>query len=236
MDGLAGHPETTFKGLKDTLESDGHHVVLVDTATVRTHEDRVQLVLDAYHANKPQTIFLVGFSAGGSAVRIAAERLERAGEDVAGVVLLAPAMPAFIPFATKELVKVMKDRVADIILGRTFLLSEREYQTLASPIHQDKMNEIVKSGREVSGVEARRLAFCPPRFVGYSYPTLHMWGSKDRWIAPHAQHRFGAKLRKRSSATVTSYEVSESGHYVLASEKRGEVVEGIQRWISRIPQ
>jgi alpha-beta hydrolase superfamily lysophospholipase len=229
VDGLGGHPETTFGCLKKTLEQMGHKVVLIDTPGVRTHEDRVQLILDEYTLQHGGDIFLVGQSAGGSAVRIAAERLEKLGKCLTGIIQLSPAMPFGIVFMTWPLARVMKGRLWELFLGRSISTTMREYKTLVSPLSQEVEYEIVTSRQPVPGLEGRTLAFNPPRFVGYSFPTLHIFGSEDRWIAPRAQHILSKRLRKRSKTI--SYEVAGAGHLTLMSEKRNKIFALIQEWI-----
>lgn len=226
VDGLGGHPKTTFGGLMEALKE--HDVVLVDTEFVYEHEDRVQFVLDAYRECGDKDVFLIGQSAGGSAVRVAAERLEKMGKHLSGVVLLSPAMPRGIPFMTTTLVDVMLPRWKELLLGLTIFSTEEEYRALVTPLPLAS-EYAVTNRRPISGVEGRMLAFLPPKFVGYSFPTLHIFGGKDRWIAPRAQRKLARKLAQRSK--VTLHKVSKAGHLVLASNEKTEIIEMIREWI-----
>ncbi|MEX1120340.1 MAG: alpha/beta hydrolase family protein, partial [Candidatus Paceibacterota bacterium] len=218
VDGLAGHPEYTFSALQSALEANGHIVNTIDTSAVASHADRVKLALCAYDTAMKPVVF-VGQSAGGSAVRIAAERLEKEGKPLAGVVLLSPAMPRGILFMTRALWSVMKGRVREVFLGKPIRPTEKEYTTLIEPLPFIEGFAAIRSRQVVSGIECRDLLF-PPKFVGYSYPTLHIWGVEDRWIAPSAQRKLNTMLKK--SSEVTTHELPHMGHLTLASHRREE--------------
>lgn len=230
MDGLAGHPKTQFGTLKKVLEHRGHQVVLCDVKGIRTHEDRVQLVLEAFRICRDERIFLLGQSAGGSAVRIAAERLEKEGKSLSGVILLSPAMPSRILFATRPLLKIMLKRWRDFLFAESITLAEDEFETLVSPILETLRDEILASRQPISIPEARRLAFFPPRFVGSSFPVLLICGAKDKWIAPGAQIRLGRRFMEKSE--VSMYTMKGAGHLVLASKGREAMMRIIQKWVS----
>jgi alpha-beta hydrolase superfamily lysophospholipase len=231
VDGLGGHPETTFRELKVALESVGNRVIILDTTRVVTHEDRVKMIENEYakQLNSSEQIFLVGQSAGGSAVRILAERLNRSGLHLSGVVLLSPAMPFGIYFMTAKLFLVMLVRFIQLLLGRTISMTDSEFEMLTSPIAEE-MRDVISKRQMVSGVEGRKLAFFPPKFVGYSYPTLQIFGREDKWIAPRAQRKLGKMLRKHGE--VTTFETDGAGHLTLASSEWQMVAQLIQRWIS----
>lgn len=236
IDGLAGHPETTFNSLKRYLMVYGYNVLVpnIDETNVITHSDRVSLVLNEYKKhNKIESdfIFLVGQSAGGSAVRIAAEKIEKEGLKVTGVILLSPAMPRGIFFMTKCLFKVMKKRLLDLFLGRVIKTTESEYSSLVEPVQRD-IKDSIKNRRPIQGIEGRELAFFPPKFIGYSFPTLHIFGSSDNWISPKAQKNFQTLLSKKGK--VFSKEIDGVGHLVLSSNKKEEVELMIQKWIESL--
>ncbi|MFA6339100.1 MAG: alpha/beta hydrolase [Candidatus Paceibacterota bacterium] len=232
--GLGHHPETTFKPIKDRLEQEGHEVIILDTSHINTHEDRVQLVLKEYDkyyigAHIGVDVFLLGQSAGGSAVRIAAERLEKEGKPLAGVILLSPAMPFGIFFMTLPLWNIMKKRWAEILFGKVINPTEEEFETLLAPLAKEGRAETLASRRSISGIESRTLAFNSPRFVGYKFPTLHIFGDCDKWIAPSAQRKLSKKLRIRSD--VCTREVEGTGHITFTSRKGDRVVSLIVGWI-----
>ena len=235
MDGLGGRPETTFGLLKLRLERDGHRVVLIDTKGIVTHEDRVRLVMEEFWRNQTVTqmrkIVLIGQSAGGSAVRIAAERLCRSDMYVSGVVLLSPAMPFGVWFMTAPLWQVMKNRLGDILKGRMVHMTEYEYELLTAPLNPDSRDQIIRDRQPVSGVEARTLALCPPAIRGHRYPTLHVYGDQDGWISPSAQRKLSRKLLSNGPTTVRR--ICGAGHLVLASRERYHVIREIQHWIKR---
>lgn len=230
MDGLGGHPDTTFGSLRNVLESDGHKVVIIDTSSVVSHEDRVKLILEAYNnLGGNRDLFLLGQSAGGSAVRITAEKLENMGKLLGGVILLSPAMPFGVWFVTLSLMKVMLANLREFLFGQTVTITEIEHLTLVEPIAIKASPELITKRQPISCIEGRELAFYPPKFVGYKFPTLHIFGEKDAWISPRAQRVF-SKMLRRSSTTVSS-EILGAGHLTLASEKSGDVVRTIQEWI-----
>lgn len=231
VDGLGGHPNTTFENLW-ALEGDGHKVVVVDTTSVRTHKDRVQLVLDECHKHSDEAkIVLLGQSAGGSAVRIAAERLEKEGERLSGVILLSPAMPFGIWFMTWTLFHVMRRYLRELVTGQDTILSEADYKALISPVPAEIGDRFFASSLPIPGKEARELAFCPPGFEGSEFPTLHIFGKEDKWIAPSAQRSLAKKLCRMSA--VKTVEVQGAGHLTLSSNSN-EVVKIIKDWINNL--
>lgn len=140
MDGLAGCPGMTFGGLEKILTKNGHSVILVDVEGIQTHDDRIKKVLSCYEhvrTNFPgEKIFLLGQSAGGSAVRIAAESLEGLNQPD-GVILMSPAMPRFIWYGTPVLMKIMMKRLWQIICGKTLNSTDAEARKLLSPMSKD---------------------------------------------------------------------------------------------------
>ncbi len=234
VDGLGGHPEVTFDFLKRKLLSADHEVVVIDTSSVVTHEDRVRLVLDAYysHVTGSEAVFLVGQSAGGSAVRIVAERLHQLRRPLAGVVMLSPAMPWGIQYMTETLWKVMRGRVSDLMLGRMIRTTEHEYRVLVEPGIHSNIERAVRHRTMISGNEARTLAFVPPVFHGYNYPTLHVFGDQDRWINCKAQWKLGRKMLS-AGQQAEIIELKNVGHLTLASWQAPWVATQILRWISK---
>jgi len=230
VDGLGGHPDTTFGLLQKELEQDGHTVLILDTSRVQTHEDRIRLVLCACSKHPTEDVVLVGQSAGGSAVRVAAERLERQGKRLAGVILLSPAMPFGIPFMTMPLLRVMAGRLAELFLGKDIFPTKEEFGTLTAPLAPEVSGEAVAMRQSIPGREARTLAFAPPKFVGYTTPTHYIFGKSDAWVAPRAHIAFATKIGKHSKTTVSV--LGSAGHLTLASENRHDVAKIIQKWIA----
>lgn len=239
MDGLGGDPETTFGELKLRLESEGHRVVILCTTGIHTHEGRVMAVIEAFgklmSVDSRTKIFLIGFSAGGSAVRLAAAQIGKhleSKERLGGVILLSQAMPRGINYLTWPLLRTMLWRTFHLIFGLDIDSSEAEYRRLIEPVSNDRRDEVVRSRTTIPGPEARTLALWAPKFERYSYPSLVIYGSSDRWIAPRA-HRKMIALLELENLIVTRYEVPNSGHLVLASRGREEVIRRIQSWIGK---
>ena len=165
-------------------------------------------------------------------MRIAAEHLEQEGARLTGVIQLSPAMPFGIISMTKSLWRVMKGRLRELLSGKMIFPTAAEYELLVAPLPNSIRDAIIAVRQPVSGTEGRTLAFFPPRFVGYAFPTLHIFGKCDAWISPSAQRKLGKKLGKRSN--VTTREITGAGHLTLASEKRDEVIQAIQQWIANL--
>ena len=234
MDGLGGLPAETFKLLKMRLEAKGHEVVLARIKGIRTHEDRVRRVMDLFLGRQTrakeagQKIFLVGQSAGGSAVRIAASRL-KGQEELAGVILLSQAMPRGVWFMTVQLLRSMLGQIKNLLLAWTIHTSEAEYARLVEPLPADQRNDVIFSRQPLPGPESRELAFWAPMLQAYDCPTLYIWGDKDHWISVTAHRKLCGLLRQKC-ADVSHLEVPGSGHLTLASEKRDEVISLIMEW------
>jgi len=200
MDGLGGCPQVTFGELKTALERNNHRVVLVNVLGIQTHEGRIERVLACYEHERSERpnepIYFAGQSAGGDAIRIAAERLASENRDacVAGVILLSPAMPRWVLFLTHVLFVTMAKRLVDLMLGRVVETTELEYEALVAPLPSHMREHIVAHRMPISGKEGRTLAFYPSKFKGYPFPTLHVYGDRDQWIAPHAQAKLGLML------------------------------------------
>lgn len=228
--GFGDDPQMVFSELRDVLRGEGHNVIVLDPSCVLTHEERVTLVLDAYEVvSGSEEVCFIGQSAGGSAVRIAAERLSELGKPLGGVILLSPAMPRWISYVTWTSCKIIFWRLMDLLCGRRIVIREDEYVKLVSPVAFNR-KQVVAARTPMSGVEGRTLAFLPPSFKGYSYPTLLMFGSEDKWINPKAQNVLAQRYRKIGSE-ITVRSVPECGHHVLYSPAREEIMSAICSWI-----
>lgn len=234
MDGLAGHPLTTFGALKNKLETKDHSVIILDFEGIRTHEDRIKRVLDSYQhvaaVKQDERIFLVGQSAGGSAVRIAGERIGEGG-NLAGVIMLSPAMPRSIWFLTLTLFMTMAKRVTELLFGKnaTSHLTEQEHLALVSPIDKELGMQAVSNRPDIPLKEARKLAFYPDQLGQCPFPILHVYGEKDQWIAARAQRKLCAILA-RNGSQIESYGMPRSGHVTLLSQDRESVTDIIETW------
>jgi alpha-beta hydrolase superfamily lysophospholipase len=232
MDGLGGLPEVTFKSLRETLEKRGFDVSLAKVDGIQTHEDRIRRVISACNEldARKEKIFLLGLSAGASATRIAAERLSRAERKIAGVILISQAMPSGYFFLTMQLLKAMLRHLRELLLAKPIETTGEEYLNLIEPLSERHRNQMVYNRQTIPGAEARRLAFASYKLKGYSYPTLAIYGSDDRWIATRAHRQVCTDLRSLVPS-LDEYEVLGSGHLPLASERRKEVIEKITNWI-----
>lgn len=240
-DGLAGLPTMTFGTLRTALIEAGHKALFVDMSHVETHEDRIGAVQKAYNQALAlgEKVFLVGQSAGGSAVRVVAEDLcqvtgGHSGEHLQGIIMLSPAVPSGQIFMTIPLCKVILRRAWDLLRGRMVNPTAEEYESLVAPLPERVREHVIESRQAVSGIEARTLAFSPPPLRKIGVPVLHIFGNKDTWIAPYAQRKLAKRMRKieeESDAFVQSIEIDGAGHLTLASELEGEVIERIVRWI-----
>lgn len=246
--GLVDCPKETFAELRKTLENKGHLVVIPDTEDVHTHQDRITLVMDEYRrvlresrhkeSGKVQ-IFLVGQSAGGSAVRVVAEELHQKGDTyLKGVVLLSPAMPRSLRFrwlrsSTESTRAFFKHHFAEIMSGKMIDQTAMEFEARVAPLADDVRDRVLASRQPVPGAEMRTLALWPPRMRVYLYPTLHLYGAQDSCIDPVVQGKFGQDLE---SMTLTDTHVFVgAGHALLGSSVREEVVELIARFIDIAP-
>ena len=232
MDGLAGDPETTFGDLKRELEGVGHKVILIDVEGIENHSDRINRVSNCYkeaRRNSPEAkIFLAGQSAGGSAVRIATERMNENGPN--GIILLSPAMPRFIWFGTWTLLHIMVKRFRDL-LSKEIRLTDRELTRLLHPLPEKYLQKSLGNQHPISAEEARELAFFPPPFIGVNCPVLLIYGKQDRWIASKAQRKLAEMLKKKASVTEIPFE--GLGHSTLISSRGHFVQFCIGKWIDR---
>ncbi len=233
MDGLGGQPETTFTFLKEMLEKDDHVVILVSVSGSEnwSHRDRIERVKKEISDCTDKNIFLIGQSAGGSAVQIAADETEK---EIKGVIAMSPALPRGYLYLTLPLLAIMLrwKNLWRILLGRVLSPTKREFESLASPLANSRRNRILESRQLIPGKEARELAFYPPKRTTPSSPTLIVFGEKDRWISPRALRKF-AKQQKEASELVSVLEVKGSGHLTVSSQRRSEVVEQIKNLIKR---
>lgn len=230
MDGLGGVPSITFAELKRVLEKGGHKVLIVDVDGIETHEDRIERVTRCYREERSRSknpIILIGQSAGGSAVRIATERLELSKEmPPDGIILMSSAMPRFIWFTTKVLAKLMAKHIWKLLFARRIILPKADISKLLEPISRNTDDLEVQV---IPGKEARHLAFWPRSFRGCSCPVLLVYGDDDNWIAPSAQKKLG-KMFKKKNQNVELVEVPASGHVTLFSKDRHRLILSIDNW------
>jgi len=235
-DGLGGNPEVNFCNLKSELENAGHKIVLVNTADVYDHEDRVNRVLKAYtdacSTNHSLKIFLLGYSAGGSAVRIVAEKYNDSDGGPDGVIMLSPAMPRFVWFCTGTLVRIMFWRTFSLLFAKTLNMTENETSQLLGPLSKNMLDQLISASIPISTKEARKLAFFPNKFLGFKCPVLHIYGDADRWISPRAQRKLADMLRQKNPL-VTSIQIPDSGHVILFSEHGNNVIKTIREWVQK---
>lgn len=241
VDGIGGCPHVTFGELQSALGTQ-HAVVIADTSDVKTHNDRITRALRLYERaclDHNSEIYLAGQSAGGGAVRIVAEEIEKrdtaAGyaSRLTGVILLSPAVPRFVLYLTLPLLKLMLVRVLHLLFGWTMHSTEKEFGILTGPMPSSTKGRVISNRTAFPGKETRELAFFPRKLRGYRrFRTLHVYGTRDSWIAPSAQEKLGRLLQK-SGANVTTIVVEGAGHITLASEKRYEVIEVIRQWIQK---
>ena len=243
MDGLGGHPELTFGELKHAFDI-LHHVVFADIEGIVTHEDRVQSVIRSFKAGQKmldkmnesdRRIILIGQSAGGSAVRVAAARL-RDDKSLSGIVTMSQAPSRHILYTTPELTKAMVGRSKDLLLGHNIDLTREEYSSFVMPMNGN-LQKFVDGRQTVPGREARTLAsfFWAPKLERYDRPTLVIYPEKDQWIAPSAHRTMVRKMREHCTSQLESFEVEGSGHITLASDRSQEVINKIKGWIETLP-
>jgi pimeloyl-ACP methyl ester carboxylesterase len=235
MDGLGGHPQTTFGRLKTYLEQSNHKVVLLPIEGIETHEDRISRILTEYYRqDNPKYTFLLGQSAGGGAARVVAATLDYSNLPLGGVILLSQSMPLGVSYLTLSLAKRIIWRLPSLLLGKTIETTSDEYLDLVNPLspelfEQSWFADIVSTRQDFPGKEARELAFWPRKFREYSFPTLAIYGDHDQWVSPGGHRKVCRKLER--SSKVTKFEVEGSGHLTLASNRRMEVMEKIRTWI-----
>ena len=233
VDGLGGSPSVTFDRLTTHAESAGHRVVSVKTDGIVRHSDRVNRLICTYLDLKPilpegTDIFFVGHSAGGSAVMNSLRHLKHLPR---GVVLLSPALPRGVKYLTPQLLRVMVRNWREFIFGREINLSGHEFSLLSGPLVNASPNI---RPLPISGYEARDLALRAPSFQ--SLPSeceiLHMWGEKDVWISLKGQMTLNDKLVETSGRNrVTTVTFEKSGHALLHSLERDDVIKRILKWI-----
>jgi pimeloyl-ACP methyl ester carboxylesterase len=234
MDGLAGNPAITFAELSQVLARAGHSVELVSIRDIDIHEDRIGAVTNAFkkarRLMREEKIVLLGHSAGGSAVRIAAERLHDTPPD--GLIMLSPAMPRWIWFSTTTLAWMMLRRIRDMLFARRIRLSDAELLKLLGPVPGDMLPKVLGKQISIAGGEAKKLIFPDPLGV-VNCPVLHIWGGQDRWLAPRAQVALSRRMRERGTA-VTSHVLNNCGHAILHSDARNELHRYILTWLKTI--
>jgi alpha-beta hydrolase superfamily lysophospholipase len=237
MDGLGGTPYVTFSCLKERVEKEGHKVVYLPVNGIKTHSDRVKRIIDGVEAfYKPEgKLFLVGQSAGGSAVRIACEDLNTA-KKVSGIILLSPAMPRGIWYMTWTLFWTMLNwrYIWKLLLGiGEIVLRRLDYVQLISPIKCDLLDHASSRISPISSQEIRELAFNPPSLQPIHVHTLIIYGKRDKVIRPASFHQLARKIGRVSrSCEVVCF--GEAGHTTLLSKGRCTVVERILKWVNNL--
>jgi alpha-beta hydrolase superfamily lysophospholipase len=235
MDGLAGHPETTFESLL-RLEGSDYHIVLAPTDGINSHFDRVRNIVATnsciQRAHPQDPIFLLGQSAGASATHLAARQIAMEGNiNVRGVVLLSPAVPSVWRFYTRPLAAVMLKYLLKLCSPKTIMLEEADYLKLISPLPDSIAKKLAANRQPIVTREARRLALCPPAFKTNCWKTFLGYGSADRWINPKAQEHFANRIRMKNFMGVTIKAAEGAGHLTLSSEKGSAMVEAICEWM-----
>ncbi len=237
MDGLAGSPAITFHELIGSLLDAGHIVHTPDVQDIRSHGDRIDEALNASSSLlsrqdkvKGEQIFLLGFSAGGSAIMSAAAYLSRLGIPLGGIILLSTAMPRWFWFMTPTLASKMTPRLLQMLSGQRINLRTKEYLDLVAPIDDRLVEYATQYLQPISGQEARQLAFHPPPFQIWNYPTLMIHGDNDKWVSTRSHRKLGKILSKRMGSLFEEMEVEGSGHHVLFSQRREDVFKKIVDW------
>jgi alpha-beta hydrolase superfamily lysophospholipase len=238
MDGLGGTPHVTFSYLSDRAEKEGHTVVYLPVNGITTHSDRVKRVVDGVEAfYKPEgKLFLVGQSAGGSAVRIACEDLGIA-KKVSGIILLSPAMPRGIPYMTWTLFFTMiKWRYAWKLLCGVgdIVMQQDDYMKLISPVRDELLNHVSSRISQISSKEIQELAFHPQEIQPIHVPTRIIYGKKDRVINPASFRKLAKQIGRASRTHCTIFCFGEAGHLTLTSKGRRDVMNNILTWIDAL--
>lgn len=240
-DGLTG-AGPQFEPFKRYIEDDlrsNIQVLIANTREIATHQDRIDRVLyEIARLDSGEDFILVGFSAGGSAVRVCAEKILKLRKDSArlkGLVLISPAMPRGILCFTPTLIKYMIKHSLPLLFSKGELrLTKQEILDLMSPASMYEYS-VVKDSIPISLPEANELAFRPPRLGNLeNLPILYLHGRNDRWVSPRAHAKFVAKLRK-GKARVTDVRI-ESGHDMLYSTWASEAMIAIKCFISTLTQ
>lgn len=237
--GLGDCPSVAACSLQERLEKQGYSVIVPETAWIHDHDDRIYMTLHEYYrAVKGEgPVFLIGQSAGGSAVRVTAEVLHHEGSHrLAGVILLSPAMPRSVDLlwlrsSTPATQKLMKRHWREILSGEMIDQTAVEFESRVAPLAPEVRDEVLASRQPVPGAEARTLALWPPKMGIYVYPTLHVWGSIDACIDPKAQATLSRKLQAMTNTE--PHMIVGAGHSTLASAQREAVLGIIEDWIAR---
>ena len=216
----------------------GHTLHRGGDAKVLNHYDALENAVARMPAHTDLPVILVGQSAGGGAVRRAAELLadKPLGEFLAGIVLLSPSMPLGIRFDTPTLRRLMLQRAWSLLTGNDMAPTESEYQALIEPVADTELPRVISGRRALPGRECRQLAFYPPRLGELKCPVLHLWGGEDQWINPAAQLTLADMIQRRSGVKVDTGIYTSSGHLLLASDYASFVIDRIIRWIEALPQ
>lgn len=225
VDGLAGNPNFTFASLKNALEKINHKVHLMQVAGILTHQDRIDFVLKEINRVREEfpkdRYFLVGQSAGGSAVRCAAATLV-VTEKPHGIVLLSPAMPSGISFTTIPLARVMMKYWFSLFCRSHIILDNKDYINLLSPLRDNDRDKIIGIQIPISSREARKLAFNPDPYVPVGCNCTIVYGSKDRWISPRAYERLREVMCHHKGVknhTILTHRIMGTGHHTLLQKE-----------------
>lgn len=237
MDGLGGTACVTFSYFKKQAELVGHKVVYLATSEIKTHQDRVARVINGMNDfYKPgEKLFLVGQSAGGSAVRIACEDPTLA-EKVSGIILLSPAMPRGIWYMTWALFRTMISwrYLWKLLCGVGEIVVRRfDYIQLIFPIKSNLIGHALSRIAPIPSQEARELAFYPPKLKPIDTHVLIIYGKQDRWINSTSFHILARKIG-RITKSCKSICFGEAGHLTLMSRGRETVMERVLVWINSI--
>ncbi len=216
VDGLSGNPKSTFFYLASALDVASHKVVFLPDLPylpVVSHSNRVDDICRAFNRVKGDSnVFLIGQSAGGSAVLQATSRIT--DSRLRGIVILSPAMPSGINNLTPTLFRIMFHNLRRLLGNKPFKLTDKELLSLLHPVPDKYRCRVIRDQTEIHPREARRLAFFPPRLRPIGVPCLHIYGAQDRWISPSAQVRLSASLNRKCQKYRT-IEVPDSGHMTL---------------------
>lgn len=236
VDGLGGVPEVTFSKLRLALEKAKHTVHYVMTGDVISHEDRIdrvhRTILAVRREYPHDKFFLIGQSAGGSAVRCAIALLS--DENLPhGIILLSSAMPSGIWYATTTLMRIMLRYGVRLFGNQPILLTDKELVDLLAPLPEGCEKKIPGSQVEIATAEARKLAFFPDPLQEIPRNCAIIYGDKDRWVRPRAQEILARRIREqcrdaRNKVVVTTTRISGAGHLTLL---HGEAISEICRLI-----
>lgn len=232
VDGLGGNPEITFSDLKVELERLKHTVHLAPITEITDHNGRIDYVIGSIAMVRGQypgqRYFLIGQSAGGSAVRCAVAQLSEA-ELPDGIVLLSSAMPRWIWPATSTLLCKIAKYGRKLIQSEPIRLRDADYLDLIGPIRDDVKKAILDGQVPTPPREARELAFYPAPYRPVGCNVTIIYGSHDRWVRPRAQEVFAKRVRAlaskaRKRTVVSIHCIKGAGHLTLLHREAIQLV------------